>query len=408
MIRSLRDRFVRVALEAFLFVMLLLLIGLNAVSRADVYAGIDDRLEFLAESSLGPPDGMLASTPPEVSRWVERNNAGIMSLDSYFILSGYMTPEVRVSVLDALTGALGQDAEEVVEAALSGERSFGNVPPYRYYVAERGEAYKLVFLRCENEFAAIRSLLRSSVVVGLVCFAVALVLVLILSDKATRPFYENVQNQKRFISNASHELKTPLGVLMSDIDMQLIETGETEWLRNARLQTDTLARLIDGLTAYSLIDEKLQNAAAVPVDLSDLARAAAEDLRPLAASRGQTIEADIAPSVPVSGNEDAFRTLLTVLLDNAVKYAPDGSTLRLAVRRGRRAVIELTNPCGQLDGADASQLFERFYRAPQHRSETDGTGLGLAIAHDIVTRYGGDIRADIGDDVITFTAELPM
>ena len=407
MIRTLRIRFIRIVMEAFLAVLVVVLLGVNLVNRHNVYAGIDARLAFLAESRMGPPIGMLASTPPEVRSWVDLNRAGIMNETSYFILNGTMTGPILEHQLNMLTAASGVDSRTLLQELLAGGPSVGNVGPYRYLVASRDTPYRVVFVNCETELAAMRSLRSTSVLVGLASFFVVLALVALLSEKAIRPFAQNIENQRRFISNASHELKTPLGVIMSDLDLQRMETGRTEWLESAQEQADHLAVLIDQLTTYSLLNEKKQQAAALPVDLSLLAEAAVADFRPKARVKGQRIETDIQPGVTVSGNEDALRTLFSVLLDNAVQYAPEGDVLRLSVRREKKAMLSVSNSvAADLGELDTDRLFERFYRAPEHRSDQDGHGLGLAIAHEIVTLYGGSIRARSDGSALTFTAEL--
>lgn len=406
MIQGLRRRFIGVTMLAFAAVLTLVLTAVNLVYRHNAYAAADQRLDYLAESAIGPPAGMMAITPPEMRLWIEQNAEGIMDEQSYFIVSGYMQADVRRLTFMSLSQAMGVDAERLAADILAGGRSRGNVGAYRYYAAERGPGYKLVFLNCEKERASMRSLLNTSVAVGLVSLGLGLCFAALLSGRLVKPFAENAENQKRFISNASHELKTPLGVIMSDIDMQIMEGGETEWLQNAMVQADHLAMLIERLTDYALIDERRQRGDEGPVDISGAAEALAEAYRPLALTRGQELAADIEPGVLVRGDCEAFRTVLSILLDNAVKYAPEGGRIWLSVRRERRAAVEVVNTC-EADGADMSRVFERFYRAPGRQGDQRGHGLGLSIAREIVEMYGGTIRAEARPDgTAAFTVEF--
>jgi len=407
MIRKLRVRFVTIVMESFLAVLVLILLGVNIINTHNVYAGIDSRLDYLAESDMGPPVGMIWSTPPEVRGWVDQNNTGMMNESSYFIFTGFLTGPILEHQLDVLTAATGQDGAALIGSILAGTKDRGDVGTYRYYIADRSTPYKLVLLRCESEFASIRSLWNTSLLVGLISLALVLLLVSLLSGHAMRPFADNIERQHRFISNASHELKTPLGVIMSDLDMQILESGETEWLQNAQMQADHLAILIEQLTAYSLLGESKQHVAAIPVDISALGEDILDAFRPLALSKGQTVSSDIEPGVSVTGNDDALRTLLSVLMDNAVKYAPENGSISLSIRQEKKAVIELTNTCSNVADIDLDHLFERFYRAPGQRADQEGHGLGLSIAQEITTLYGGSIRAHCGvSDSITFTVEL--
>lgn len=407
MIRRLRLRFVRIVMQAFLVVLVLTMLGVNIVNAVNVYRGIDDRLDYLADSSLGPPAGLVSSTPESIRSWVDLNSAGIMDETSYFKFLGGLDGPHFEHQLDMLSAETGQDASALIDSLLTGSRDRGNVSPYRYYIAERGETYMLVFLRCDAELSSIRSLWRTSLAVGLITLALVFVISAFLSGMAVRPFEENIENQRRFISNASHELKTPLGVIMSDLDLQIMESGSSEWLENAQLQADHLSLLIEQLTAYSLLSEK-KNDAALPVDISALGEELLSAFRPLAVAGGQTLTAEIEPDVAVRGDADTLRTLLSVLVENAVKYTPAGGEIHLSVRREKRAVIEVTNTCDSLAEEDLSRLFERFYRGSEQRARQDGHGLGLAIAQEIASLYGGSVRAarsGNGRSVI-FTVEL--
>ncbi len=407
MIQKLRKRFIMTVMYCFLPVLLLILTAVNCVYRYNVYSDIDRRLVYLADSFIGPPQGMIDSTPGHMRQWLDMNDAGIMSPYSYFIFSGYMTLDVRMQSVELLSYALGEDANPVLQGILGGAKDFGNVGQYRYYAAQRADPYNLVLLRCENEFEAMRSLLHSSILVGLGCFLLVLLLVTAFSGRAIRPFAENIENQKRFISNAGHELKTPLGVIVSDLDMQVLEGGETEWIANAQVQADHLALLIEQLMTYTLLDEKNNRPAPAPVDLSALGELLLSDYRPLTLSKALTLTADIEPNVTAMGNENALRTLLSVLLDNAVKYTPEGGRVCLRIRREKKAVVTVENTCEGLEGVRLDQLFERFYRAPLHRATQEGSGLGLSIAHDIAALYGGSIRAEApAPGSVVFTAEL--
>ena len=408
MIRKLRLRFIRTAMAALGAVLLVLLISLNLITRYSVYKDIDRRLVFLAEGRIGPPQGMLDQTPDEMRGWIEINDAAIMEESSYFIFDGYMTLDVRENQIRRLSETLGTDAGNVMRSILGGAKDFGAVGSYRYYCAQRENPYRLVFLRCESEFSSLHRLLINSVLVGFGVFALVSLLLTVISKRVTKPFADNVESQKRFISNAGHELKTPLGVIVSDLDMQVLESGASEWLENARMQADHLALLIEQLTSYALLDEKKHRTAEVPLELSALAEALCADFAPLAASNGQTLTCEPAPGVTVSGNEDAFRTLLSVLLENAVKYTPAGGMITVRVYRSLRAVMEVENTCEPPEPEALDRLFERFYRGAKHQYETAGSGLGLSIAREITELYGGAIAAARTDDGLRFTVTLPL
>lgn len=406
MIRKLKRRFIAIAMVAFLAVLLVTLVAVNCVNRHNVYNSIDQQLEYLAQSNFGPPRGMLAAMPETIQEWVDMEAGDITSEDSYFIFSGGMMANMLDNELKTLSQTTGMDAEAKLSELLAGGKDYGRFGNYRYYVASRQAPYKVVFLRCSQEFSSMRSLLNTSILVGFVCALAVFGLVTLLSGLVVRPFAENVERQKRFISDVTHELKTPLGVIMADIDMQVMDHGSSEWLENARTQTDHMAGLIDRLVTRSLLDESMQKAEAVLINFSLLAGDMLAVFEPAAAARGLNLRADIAPGVEIYGNEGSLREVLSILLDNAVKYTPDGGAIRLSLTGGRKPVLEIANTCRGLTAEDMDRLFDRFYRGAEARAAQEGHGLGLSIARDLVGSQGGSIRARMENGEIIFAVEI--
>lgn len=406
MIKTLKRRFIALAMLAFTAVLLVTLVGVNWVNRCNVYDGIDEQLVYLADSNFGPPRGMLAAMPENIQEWVDMEAGDITSEDSYFIFSGGMVESMRDNELNTLSFATGMDAAVKLQELLAGGKDYGTFGNYRYYVAQREAPYKVVFLRCSQEFDAMRSLLRTTVMVGAACVLAVFGLVTLLSGMVARPFAENMERQKRFISDVTHELKTPLGVIMADLDMQVMDHGTTEWVENARAQTDHMAGLIDRLVTRSLLDENMYKAEAVQISLSLLAGDMVGEFVPPARNRGLSMEINIAPDVVVSGNESSLREVLSILLDNAVKYTPEGGDIRVCLAGGRRALLEISNTCAPEDSMDPERLFDRFYRSDTARAARAGHGLGLSIARELVNQGGGTLRASMEDGRIAFTMEL--
>ncbi len=406
MIKKLKRRFIAIAMLSFAAVLIVTLVAVNTVNRHNVYRSIDHQLVYLAASNFGPPRGMLAAMPETIQEWVDMEAGDITSEDSYFIFSGGMTESVFYNELNTLSTAAGMDAGVKLQEVLQGGKEFGTFGQYRYYVAQRETPYKVVFLRCSQEFEAMRSLLNTSVVVGFFCALAVFGLVTLLSGMVVRPFSENMERQKRFISDVSHELKTPLGVIMADLDMQVMDHGQTEWLENAQTQTDHMTELIDRLVTLSLLDESMQKAEAVLINFSFLTGDAAEEFSAPARARNLIMETDITPGVELYGNESSLRELLHILLDNAVKYTPEGGRIRVCLTRGWKTVLTVSNSCSGLSGEELERVFDRFYRASGSRAAQAGHGLGLSIARDIVSRAGGSIRAHLEEENVVFTVEL--
>ena len=185
--------------------------------------------------------------------------------------------------------------------------------------------------------------------------------------------------------------------------------GENQWLASARAQVSRLDRLIKNLVELARTEESIREEAMTSFSMSQAAQASVEAFHPLAQAAGTAIQADIAPGVEMRGVEDNLLRLLSILLDNAVKYCDPEGTIRLTLRqRGRNVCLTVSNPCAGLDPSQLPRYFDRFYRADSSRARaTGGYGIGLSTAKAIVTRHRGRISNRCAQGVITFTVLLP-
>ena len=407
MIKKLRLDFILIALEAFGAVLLLTLIALNLVHLTSVYDSLDDRLDYLAQSQLGPNRGMLAALPDHIQDWVDQEAEGIMQANHYFILYSDMPVDQYYNELYDLSNATGLDAVSFLSETLAGSRDRGNFGPYRYYVASRGDGFKVVLLNAEDEFFSIRSLLKSSLLVGLVTMLLVLLLVTLLSRQAVRPFVENIERQKRFITDASHSIKTPLGVIAADVDMLAMEHGDSEWTQSARGQIDRLAGLADGLVILSRLEESVQTPAEELFSPALKIREQLEIFDPLIREKQLTVDADLSFSGELRADGTAFEHLAQILIENAVKYTPPQGHIQLLLRRERKlCLLQITNDCEAPEEIDTERIFQRFYRTDSARAQSPGHGIGLSIARNIAESKGWKLSARRSGSHLTFRAEL--
>lgn len=229
---------------------------------------------------------------------------------------------------------------------------------------------------------------------GLVCWGLMLVLVIFLSRRAIRPIVENIQRQKQFVTNAGHEIKTPLAIIQSNAEALELYTGETKWSRNIKEQTRRLGGLMNNLLSLARMDE---GAAPVmgEVSLSRLAEEALEGFAQPMEAKGLALERDIQPGVTVKADPAQMEQLLSILLDNAVKYGSQGSAVRVSLRKeDRRLWLTVENACDALPQVPPEKLFHRFYRGDAARTQkSGGYGIGLAVARSIVQGHKGTLQA---------------
>lgn len=260
-------------------------------------------------------------------------------------------------------------------------------------------------------------LIRSSLLVGALALGGFFVISLMLSGLALKPAEEAWEQQRRFVADASHELKTPLTVILTNTGILLAHSGDTiaqqqKWVEYIGDEAQRMRALVEDLLFLAKSDAGKETApVTAPVDVSELTWSALLPFEPVAFEQGVEMESDIADQLTVQGNADQLRRLVAILLDNAVKYAGNGGRVKLVLSRPERGGVCLTvhNTGPAIPPEHLPHLFERFYRADDSRARTSGGyGLGLAIAKRIVDGHGGSIAVSSGEDAGTdFTVRLP-
>lgn len=236
-------------------------------------------------------------------------------------------------------------------------------------------------------------------------------MLLILSKRIVRPVAESYEKQKQFITDAGHELKTPMTIISADADLAEMECGENQWISDIRRQAQRLTDLTNDLIYLSRMEEEQPKLQRIDFPLSDVTEEMAQSFQALAKSQEKEFTLHIQPMISFTGDEKAIRQLLSILLDNALKYSPAGGQLKLVLeKQGRSIVLLVSNTSAQpIEQDKLPHLFDRFYRTDQSRSsQTGGYGLGLSIARSIVLAHKGKIRAESGDGrTLTIMIYLP-
>ena len=262
---------------------------------------------------------------------------------------------------------------------------------YRYRVADCEDGTRIIFVDCRQELESFRNTLVYSVGVSLLGFLAVFMLVLFWSKKIFKPVAESYAKQKRFITDASHEIKTPLTIIDANTEVIEMVNGESEWTKNTRDQVKRLTALTNQMVALSRLYEVIDHFSS----LSEV--------------RGKKISADIEDGIKYVGDENSIRQLISILVDNAMKYAVESADISISLKRdGRKVKFVLKNLTDGMEEGSQDILFERFYRPDSSRnSETGGSGIGLSLAKSIVESHKGRITARCdGDGYITFQVTL--
>jgi signal transduction histidine kinase len=230
-----------------------------------------------------------------------------------------------------------------------------------------------------------------------------------VAGKSLAPVVAAFERQQVFVADASHELRTPLAVIRANAEFLQQEQPESEEAAEILAETDRLAALVDSLLALARGQGGI--AADRPLDLGELVSASAQSMQPLASDRKVALDVEAAPGLEVRGDPDQLRQLVLILVDNALRYTPEGGRVRVdAHRNDGTAVVAVTDTGIGIDRSALKHVFERFYRADEARNRADGgAGLGLSIAEQLVSDHGGRISAESAPGRGSkFTVSLPL
>ena len=270
---------------------------------------------------------------------------------------------------------------------------------------------RIIFLDCRQEISSFRIFLFISLGMALMGFLIFFFVILFFSGRIIRPVAESYEKQKRFITDAGHELKTPLTIIQADVDVLEMETGENEWLADIRKQTQRLSGLTRDLVYLSRMEEAENALPMIEFPFSDVVAETAASFQALAKTQGKPFLCDIQPMLSLKGNEKAIQQSVNILLDNALKYSPAGGTVSLTVKKqGKTLLLTVCNTtAAPVPAGELPRLFERFYRPDTSRnSRTGGYGIGLSVAKAITTAHNGKIHAGSNGDTLQITVTLPL
>ena len=302
----------------------------------------------------------------------------------------------------------------ILEDCLSQEPPEGVIQSYslRYLRRDNGLYRRLAFVDMSMERAMLREMMGSYLRIALAAFLLLLGVSAVLARWATGPVERAWGQQGQFLSDASHELKTPLTVILSNAELLSalpLEERPARWTDNILSESRQMKNLVEEMLTLARADHMAQPAVLAEVSLSELAEDCALAFEPVAFEAGKPLEYHVAEEVFVLGDGDRLRRLVSILLDNAVKYGAEGGTITLALEKTeRQARLTVANPGEPIPAEQLRRLFERFYRADASRGEKSGFGLGLSIAAVIAQEHKGSLRAESDAASTRFAFSVPL
>ncbi len=407
MIKKLQRRFIRIALVALTVAMVLVAVIVNVANWISVRGEMTGTLSFLSENSAMTREDMRGRMEGK-----NRHDRNLVSESSWFVVS-YDDDGTRRNVnLVNMTEPDDELAVTLAAQALQSGRETGVIQDWLYQIREKHDGgQSVLFLNCETKLTAVRTLALISCLACLGGILLAWLFVTLASRKAIEPTIRNMEQQKQFITNASHELKTPLTVISANMDLMQMEQPDNPWVKSTKKQTGQMRHLVDELVYLSRMEEENAPLTMETLSVAPLLRETAEPFTAMAEFQGKNMETDAEDGLTLRGDRASIQRLLSTLLDNAVKYASAGGSILVSAHgEGRYAVLKVSNDVSQpLTEEQCSQLFDRFYRADPSRSKDkqSGFGIGLAIAAAIVEKHGGSISAAMEGNRLVFSCKLP-
>ncbi|MBQ9414090.1 MAG: HAMP domain-containing histidine kinase [Clostridia bacterium] len=413
MINKLKRKFLTIGTVFMFLLMTLLVLTMNLVNYYEVTADADAVLDVLLQPNLPDFDGQTPrGNADDMHDFIPRNMSVEVPYESrFFVVMVSADDEVLQSDLSRIVSVDDDDVNDYIDQALNSSSARGFIGNFRYAKTADETGTRILFLDCGRKLDSFTGFLWISVIVGLSGCIIIFVAFMLAVGKIVAPIAESYEKQKRFISDAGHEIKTPLTIINANVDL-LESDGEKEELTDIRQQTKRLTELTNNLIFLSKMEEAEHTLQKIAFPLSDLVEETASSFRALAASRSLQLETDITPQMTMNGSPDAIRQLVSILLENAVKYSPEGGAVTLTLAPHRKAAVLMVRntAVNPVNDADLPHLFDRFYRTDTSRnSGTGGHGIGLSIAKAIVDAHGGAIAASTkdGQDFI-ITVTLPL
>ena len=391
--------------------MTVLLLIMNTVNYYGVVSETNSVLDVLSVPDAPFLDGNIPPEPKDMNDFMPRGMSPEVPYESrFFAVTVSEDGEVVQSDLTRIVSVDGDSAKEYINKALKSNKERGFIGNFRYSKTSDENGTRILFLDCGRMLDSFRSFLWISVAVGLLGCVIVFIAFMLTAGRLVAPIAESYEKQKRFISDAGHEIKTPLTIINANVDLLALD-GEKEELSDIRKQTERLTDLTNELVFLSKMEEAEHSLQKIETPLSDLVSEETNAFRAPALSKNISFDTDVEPGIMLNASPDALRRLLSVLLENAVKYTPEGGSIKLNLSSHRKAaVLSVVNSLNEkIEEKDLQHVFDRFYRADASRnSQTGGHGIGLSTAKAITEAHGGSIAASTTDgNDFRITVTLP-
>ena len=398
MIDRLKRRLILICTASLLTVVTLVFSVILVLNLSSMNRNMDILADRVSEGRGKFPDSFLETPPFDRLPPKDEKNFEFITPETPFSTRHFTvffteSGEVKEAFTDSIYSISDALAIEYAKEVDVKGNSRGWKSNYRYKVFSYDGGHGIVFVDGSMNLSAFMESTIISGVVLLGCAALVLILIILFSKKVVKPIAESYEKQKQFITDANHELKTPLTLILANLDIAKNEIGENEWLEDARAEGHRMTELVNQLVALSRMDEAGHSLNLTDIDLSYLIKDSICEFEPIVKERQKSLSVSLENNITYYGDEALIYRLVGILIDNAIKYCDLGGEIKVELRRARKTVLTVENTYAAVGETELNRLFDRFYRADKARKFTGGYGIGLSMAKAIVEKHGGDISA---------------
>lgn len=411
MIKILQRKFIFAAMIAVSILLLALLGTINISNIIMTSNQTNDTLNDLLQGEIQqfnqPPANPNSQNPGnDPKRFPNRNQSAV-----FFVVRVNNSNEIVQIDTSRIVTLTEDEAESIALQVIEKQNDNGKISGFKYSSTSDGIGKVFVFLDVSYQTYSVLTVLFLSVFIGLICWALMLVLIIFLSKKAIRPIAANIERQKQFVTDAGHEIKTPLAIILANTDALELHNGENKWSKNIRAQTIRLSGLMQNLLTLAKIDESKIDATKETFSFNEIIEQTSYMFQEMLSPKNLVLQKYYSGETKITANKELISRLVSILLDNAVKYARRDSTIRIELFHDERTItLVVINQCDNLPDCLPEKLFDRFYRGDSARTQkSGGYGIGLSAALSIVELHKGNIKARYdNDNTIIFTAEFKI
>ena len=399
MIKKLRRKFIIIVLSIVFVVISTIISVINVVNYQNIKKETDKIINVLVDNDgkmpLPPfmvPDNSVTELPPETPFQTR-----------YFTVLIASNGEISVN-MERVVAITEEQAIKYAKNVLNKDDG-GFYKDYKYTTVTQQDGVLCIFLDCSKELGAFREVLKASIVVGGSAILIIAILVIVFSAFAVKPIAESYTKQKRFITDANHEIKTPLAIIGATNEVIQMEYGENEWSKTINNQINKLNKLTEKLVFLSRMDEETPKVVMSEFSLSETVSEVIKPFYNIAKVQEKEFIVNVTKGLSYYGDVSLIGQLVSVLVENAFKYSTEKGEISVNLEKsGKSKKLIISNTVKSVNKKDLYKYFDRFYRSEESRnSETGGSGLGLSIAKAIVNIHKGGISVNLKNDKLYFT-----